>query len=457
MVAIPETRYAREGENHLAYQVIGAGPDLLFLPTATFPIDLLWDDPTVAGHLHRLASFSRLILTDLLGVGSSDAVLIDDRPAMQSWIDGLVAVLDAVGSESVSILAMSESGLPAMLLSASHPHRVRSLVLVSPFACYVRAPDHPFGMPEQTLARYIEIFEQTVGTGGVVDLLAPTWSRDSAKRRWWARGERLSGGPGYFKTILHLFLRTDVRPAVESIQAPTLLLRRRGDRHVHREHVQDLAERIHTARFVELDGDDSVWFAGDSDRVLDEIESFLTGGRSATPSNRVLSTVLFTDIVGSTERASQLGDDAWTAKLGAHNRIVERQVAAARGKVVKFTGDGALATFDGPVRAINCARGIRDGVQELGLAVRAGLHTGEVEMADKDDIPDVHGIAVHIAARIMALAAPGEVLVSGVIPPLVLGSRIAFADRGSHELKGVPDKWPVLAVRDSDPPRPYGA
>ena len=446
MSATPITRYAPDGENHIAYQVVGNGPELLFVLTATFPIDLLWDEPTVAGHLHRLASFNRVILTDLLGVGSSDAVPIADRAAMQSWTDGLVAVLDAVGCECASVLAMSESALTAMLLSATHPHRVRSLVLFSPFACYVRAPDHPFGMPEPALQRYLESFEQTVGAGGVVDLLAPSWSHDGPKRRWWARGERLSGGPGYFKKILNLFLRTDVRPALGTLQAPTLLIRRREDRHVHREHVQDLAARIPTARLVELSGDDNVWFAGDADRVLDEIESFLTGSRSATPSNRVLSTVLFTDIVGSTERAAKLGDDAWTAALAAHNRIVERYVASARGTVVKFTGDGALATFDGPARAINCARSIRDAVDDLGLTIRAGLHTGEVEVADGD----IHGIAVHIAARIMALAEPGEVLVSGVIPPLVLGSRIAFADRGSHQLRGVPDRWPVLAVRDND-------
>ena len=444
MAAVPDTLYARDGDAHIAYQVVGdGGPDLLFVPTATFPIDLLWDEPTVAGHLHRLASFSRLILTDLLGVGSSDAVPINDRPAMQSWTDGLVAVLDAVKSECVSVLAMGESVLPVLLLTASQPHRVRSLVLCSPFARYTRAPDQPFGMTESALAKYIDIFERNVGSGAVVDLLAPSWAGDAAKRRWWARGERLAGGPGYFKAILDLFLRTDVRPALESIQAPTLLLHRRGDRHVRGEHARYLAERIRYARLVQLDGDDNLWFAGDADRVLDEIESFLTGQRSATPSNRVLSTVLFTDIVGSTERAIQLGDEAWTSALAAHNRVVERHVSSARGTVVKFTGDGALATFDGPARAIQCACAIRDAVEDLGLSMRVGLHTGEVEMADGD----VHGIAVHVAARIMALAAPGEVLVSGVIPPLVLGSRIAFEDRGSHELKGVPDTWPVFAVR----------
>ena len=444
MSGSPETLYVKSGDAHVAYQVVGEGPDLLFVPTASFPIDLLWDDPTVAGHLRRLASFSRLILTDLLGTGSSDAVPIQHRPAMQVWTDGLLAVLDAAASECVSVVAMSESTLPVMVLAASHPHRVRSLVMSAPFARYARAADHPFGMPEPVLSAYLDGFEQTVGRGGVVDILAPSWASEAAKRRWWARGERLSGGPGYFRAILDLFLHSDVRPALESIQAPTLVLHRRGDRHVHIEHGRDIAERVTNARLVELDGDDNAWFAGDADRILDEIESFTTGRRPAAPTNRVLSTVLFTDIVGSTQRAAQMGDEAWSTALAAHNRVVERHVAESRGTLVKFTGDGALATFDGPARAINCASVIRDAVEDLGLTIRAGLHTGEVEISDGD----VHGIAVHIAARIMALAAPGEVLVSGAIPPLVLGSRIAFADRGSHELKGVPDRWPVLAVAD---------
>jgi class 3 adenylate cyclase len=444
MAAIPDTVYARDGNIHLAYQMIGeAGPNLLFVPTATFPIDLLWDEPTVAGHLRRMASFSRLMCTDLLGMGSSDAVPVHDRPAMQVWTDGLVTVLDAAGIGSASVFAMAESTLPAMLLAASHPQRVRSLVLWSPFAYFLRAGDEPFAMPESAVVRYVNAFGDAVGTGAIVDLLAPSWAGDAAKRRWWARGERLAGGPGYFKAVYDLFLRTDVRPVLESIQAPTLILQRKGDRHVRVDHARYLAERIPQARLVEFDGDDHEWFAGDTDRVLDEIESFLTGARGATPTNRVLSTVLFTDIVGSTERAAAVGDEAWTTALAAHDRIVERHVSGARGVVVKFTGDGALATFDGPARAINCACSIRDALDDLGLPIRAGLHTGEVEMVDGD----VHGIAVHIAARIMALAAPGEVLVSGAIPPLVLGSRILFDDHGSHPLKGVPDLWPVLAVR----------
>lgn len=443
MATVPETVYARDGDAHLAYQVVSDnGPDLLFVPTGTFPIDLLWEEPSVAGHLRRLGSFSRLIMTDLLGVGSSDVVPINDRPAMQAWTDGLVAVLDAVGSECATVFGMSESALPVMLLAASHPHRVRSLVLCSAYPRFLRADDYPHGMPEPAFSRYVDSFGDTVGRGGVTDNLGPSFARDAGKRRWWARGERLSGGPGYFKEIFDLFLRTDVRPAVQSIQAPTLLLHRVGDRHVRGGHGRYLADHIPQARLVELDGDDDVWFAGDADRVVDEIESFVTGGRAAAPTNRVLSTVMFTDIVGSTERALALGDDAWTVALDAHNEIVRKHVSSARGEVVKFTGDGALATFDGPARAINCACAIRDSVQDLGLDIRAGLHTGEVEVADGD----VHGIAVHVAARIMAMAGPGEVLVSGVVPPLVLGSRIAFDSRGTHELRGVRGRWPVLAV-----------
>ena len=403
MAAVPQTLYARDGDTHLAYQVVADhGSDLLFVPTPNFPIDLLWDEPTVARQLRRLASFSRLIMTDLLGVGSSDAVPIHDRPAMQAWTDGLVAVLDAVASECASVFAMSESALPAMLLAATYPQRVRSLVLWSPFACFIRTPDYPHGIPEPAFTRYVDVFGGMVGTGAVADVLAPSWDGDAGKRRWWARGERLAGGPGYFKALVDLYLRTDVRPALDSIQAPTLLLHHRGDRHVTGGHASYLAERIPNARLVELDGDDNVWFAGDSDGVLDEIESFVTGARAARPTNRVLSTVLFTDIVGSTERAEALGDEAWTAALDAHNEVVAKHVGSARGEVVKFTGDGALAIFDGPARAINCACAIRDAVQDLGLDIRAGLHTGEVEMIGRD----VHGIAVHIAARIMALAGP---------------------------------------------------
>ena len=439
----PNTVYAQDGDVHLAYQIVGDhGPDLLCVPSANFPIDLLWDEPAVAAQLQRLASFSRLITTDLLGVGSSDPVALHEGPALQSWTDGLLAVLDAAGSERASVFAMAESALPVLLVAASHPERVRSLVLWSAFARFARASDYPWGMPEPALSRYIDSVADVFGTGASAAVLAPGWADDDARHCWWARCERLAGGPGYFKTISDLYLRSDVRSVLESIQAPTLLVRRRGDRHVLRGHAQYLADHIPNARLVEFDGDEHVWFAGDSDGVLYEIAWFLTCERTPRATSRVLATVLFTDIVGSTERAAMLGDAAWANAIAAHNRIIEQHVARARGSLVKFTGDGVLATFDGPARAIECACAIRDAVRDLGLPIRAGLHTGEVEMVGSD----VCGIAVYIAARIMTFAAPGEVMVSGAIPPLVLGSRITFRERGSHELRGVPGRWPVFRV-----------
>ena len=354
----------------------------------------------------------------------------------------MLAVLDAVGSESASIFSMQGACLPVWLLAASHPERVRSLVMWSSFARFRRAPDHPVGYPEGGLAKMVERFTERVGTGALMETLAPSWVGDDAKTRWWGRCERLAGGPGYLPVMFDLWMRIDLRPALDSIQAPTLLMRRTGDADVRRDHFVDLGKRIPHAKLVEFEGD-ALLFAGDTDRVVDEVESFLTGERHVTPSNRVLSTVLFTDIVGSTQRAAQVGDDAWATTLAAHNRIIERYVGAARGTVVKFTGDGALATFDGPARAINCACAIRDAVQDLGLQIRTGL-------AHRRDRDGRRRHPRHRGARRRAhhgAGRPGEVLVSGVMPPLVLGSRIAFDDRGTHELKGVPDTWPVFAVR----------
>ncbi|OBF27171.1 cyclase [Mycobacterium sp. ACS1612] len=445
MTGKPDTVYARSGDVHLAYQVVGdRGPDLLFIPTACHPIDLLWDEPTVAAYLGRLASFSRLIVTDLLGVGSSDAVPTKDLPAMQSWTDGLIAVLDAVDSENASVFATAESALPTMLLTASHPERVRSLILWSAFARFSRGPGYPYGLRECALGKYVDATAEAFGTGAIADVLAPSWIDDGPRRRWWSRSERLAGGPGYFKQIYDLYMRSDVRPVLESIRAPTLLLHRKGDRHISTDHGRYLAERIPNARLVPLDGEDHAWFAGDAEVALGEIEAFVTGNRAAPTNDRVLVTVLFTDIVESTTLAASLGDEAWSAALSEHNRIVEAHVTSTRGNIIKFTGDGVFATFDGPARAISCARAIRDALGELGLVIRIGMHTGEVAMVGQD----AHGIAVHIAARIMAVADPGEILVSEAVPPLVLGSGIAFTDRGWHELKGVPGRWNVLAVND---------
>jgi class 3 adenylate cyclase len=376
VVAIPETRYARKGDVHIAYQVVGDGP--LDLPV---------------------------------------------RPAGKS----------------------SEGCLHTMLFAATHPDRVASLVLWSPYARLMRGADHPFGIPEETMDRVIDAQREVSGSGVLVDFLAPSRGGDPAFRRWWARCERLGAGPGTASAIYALYVRSDLRGVLASIQAPTLVLWRTGDRYVREGHSAHVAAQIADSEFVELPGDDHVWFAGDADAVVDRIESFLTGRRSRVNPNRVLSTVLFTDIAGSTERAAALGDDRWAALLAAHHDLTGRLVRDFGGRVVKSTGDGMLATFDGPARAISCAREIHGALESLDLVVRIGLHTGEIEMmAD-----DVGGIAVHIAARIVELAQPGQVLVSGAVPPLVLGSGIAFEERGIHELRGIPDRWPIFAVAES--------
>jgi class 3 adenylate cyclase len=439
----PPTRYAVDGDDAIAYQVLGNGaPDVLYVPTASFPIDLMWDDPVLARGLRRLAAGRRLIAADLLGAGSSDPVRLAE-PVMQGWADGLLAVLDEVGSTSASVISMAESGLPAMVLAATRPERVRSLVVDSPFARFLRGPDQPWGLPEHLLAGQVEAFRRVVGTGALVDVMAPSRAEDPYFRDWWARCERMAGGPTYFSRLVGLFLGTDVRPALRSIQAPTLLIRRTGDWHVRDGHASGMAQQMHDVLVVEQDGPDHVWFSGADEEWLDRIEEFLAGDRVSRATSRVLATVLFTDIVGSTERAAALGDAAWTQLLESHDALVRRYVTSFRGQVVTTTGDGVLATFDGPGRAIGCATELCRAVPSLGLHIRAGLHTGEIEPVDGD----IRGIAVHVAARIMALAGPDEVLVSGAVPPLLLGSGLRFEERGRHTLKGVPDQWTVYCVR----------
>lgn len=362
---------------------------------------------------------------------------------MQAWTDDIGTILDAVGSERTALIAHAETCLPAMLFAATNPSRVASLTLINPVARFLRGEDTPWGMPEEKVDSYLARYRRTTGTGSHVDGLAPSRADDPIFRRWFARCERLSNGPGAAVAAYRLFIGTDVIGILPNIQAPTLVVRRRGDRHIRTGHAQQIAERVPDAQLVELEGEDDAWYAGDVDALFDEIERFLTGVRGSATGTRVLSTVLFTDIAGSTDRAAALGDEAWTRVLAAHDTLIGAHVGAFRGRVVKSTGDGALAVFDGPARAIQCAVGIARQAPSVGVQVRAGLHTGEIELRGDD----VGGLAVHIGARVAALAAPSEVLVSGSVPPLVSGSGIAFEERGTHELKGVPGGWPLFAVR----------
>lgn len=443
MAVVPETTYAVKDGRYLAYQVVGEGPrDIVLLAQARNPIDLMWDEPLMARGLRRLAGMGRLIAMDLRGWGASSQENLEALPAMQAWMDDVGIVLDAVGSERAVLFGSSETGLPAMLFAATHPDRSDALVVHAPYARYLRGPGHPHGMPEEVASRYVAAYREHTGTAGTLDFLAPSRVGDDAFRRWWARSERLGGAPSTVGRIYDMFMRTDLSGVLSAIRVPTLLTRRTGDRHVREGHARYVADRIAGARLVELPGDDHAWHAGDVDRVFDEIEAFLTGMRTVTTGDRTLATVLFTDIVDSTARAAALHDSSWSDVLSAHDDLAQSHVQAFGGRLVKSTGDGVLATFDGPARAIHCATGLRDSVETLGLQVRAGLHTGEIEQVGGD----VRGIAVHLAARVAAVAGAGEVLVSRTVTDLVAGSGIAFEPRGTHTLKGVPGEWQLLAV-----------
>lgn len=361
-------------------------------------------------------------------------------------MDDIGRVMDAAGSRRTVLIGSAEQGLACLLFTATYPERVEALVLWSPFARYLRADDHPCGMPDQVAAAYAQEFGRVIGTGVLVNHFAPGRAQEPGFRQWYARCERLGLRPAGGEPIYAgVFQPSDLRDVAATITTPTLLLRRRGDAHVRDGHASRLAEAMPNAALVELDGDDHVWWSGESEEPIDEMLSFITGLRNtATTADRQLATVLFTDIVGSTQRAAEAGDDAWSALLARHDELTRRYVAAFRGKVVKFTGDGVLATFDGPARAIRCACDLRDALAAERIQIRAGLHTGEVEFSGDD----VHGLTVHVAARVVATSDAGEVRVSSAVPTLVLGSKLQFEERGSYDLKGVPGRWPLLAVTD---------
>ena len=445
MASTPETRYAVSDGYHIAYQVAdGGGRDILFVPRSNTPIDLLWDDPIAARGLRRLASFGRLIMCDLRGCGASDSIDTAQLPAMQAWMDDVGTVLDAAGSEQATLVAASETALPVMLFAATNPERTTGLVLINAFARFLRSPDTPFGLPAAHAAEYVERYRAVAATGSFVDFLAPTRASEPAFRRWSARAQRLGAGPGAQAAVYEMFMRADLSGVLPSIRAPTLVIHRQGDRHVRDGHAQFLAGRIPNARLATLPGDDNEWFSGEIEQLFDEIEQFVTGIRRAGRSDRVLATILFTDIVGSTEHAATVGDAAWKEIHKAHDELLRSHVESFGGRLVETTGDGALATFDGPARAIHCACGIRDAVASLGLRIRAGLHTGEIELSDAG----IGGLAVHICARVVTLADADEVLVSATVPPLVAGAAIGFTPRGTHTLKGVSEPWSVYAVTD---------
>ena len=437
----PETRYARSGDVNIAYQVVGEGSrDLVFVPGWVSNIELLWEEPSAGRFLQRLASFSRLILFDKRGTGLSDRVT--DMPNLETRMGDVRAVMDAVRSPRAALLGYSEGGPMCCLFAATYPERTSALIMLESFARRIWAPDHPYGPTGEELQALIATIATNWGGGFQIDVRAPSAAGDQRYRDWWARYLRMSASPGAAQALMRMNVEIDVRGVLPTIRVPTLVLHRSGDRALPVEMGRYLGERIPGAKFVELAGEDHIAWLGNADAILDEIEEFLTGMRRGPEPDRVLATVLFTDIVESTRRATELGDRRWRELLDSHHAMVREELARFRGREIDTAGDGFLAAFDGPARAIRAACAISSGVKKLGLEVRAGLHTGECEVMG----PKLGGIAVHIWARVAALARGGEVLVSNTVKDLVAGSGLKFEDRGVHTLKGVSGDWHIFSV-----------
>jgi pimeloyl-ACP methyl ester carboxylesterase len=440
---VPDTSYTRSGDVNIAYQVVGDGPrDLVLVLGWVSHVEYIWEEPNAAAFLKRLASFSRLILFDKRGTGLSDRVPRSELPTLEQRMDDVRAVMDAAGSEQAAVMGISEGGPMCLLFAATYPERTTGLILIGGYARRSWAPDHDWAeRPERSEAFLQEIAREWGGPVGLA-ARAPSAVDNEAFSRWWATYLRMSASPGAAEALTAMNSLIDVRHVLPTVRVPTLILHRTGDLSLSVEHGRYLAEHIEGARYVEMVSDDHLPWVGDQDAILDEIEEFLTGMRRGPEPDRVLATVLFTDIVGSTQRAVELGDRRWHALLAAHEAVVRRELERFRGVEVDTAGDSFLATFDGPARAIRCALAIRDGVHSIGIQIRAGLHTGECEVHGSN----IAGIAVHTGARVGAMAGPDEVLVSSTVKDLVAGSGIEFEDRDVHQLKGVPGSWRIFAV-----------
>jgi class 3 adenylate cyclase/pimeloyl-ACP methyl ester carboxylesterase len=442
----PVTRYARSGEASIAYQVVGEGGlDLLFVTGWITQIEHLWEAPANRRFLERLASFGRLILFDSRGTGLSERVL--ETYTVEQEVRDALAVLDAAGSERAAVVTYAQGGLVGAMLAADHPERIGALVMYASVARTSWAPDYDWAMTSEEREA---LSERNIDTWGeenseAMSAWAPSMAEDPALVAWFARLQRLAASPGEARIISRAMIDLDVRHTLPRIRVPTLIMHRPRELVWDVRHSLYLAEHIPGARYVELEGIDSFPFVGDGDAILEEIEEFLTGGRGSGELARALLTVMFTDIVDATARAADVGDQRWRDLLARHEEEVRKDLARFDGDEVKTFGDGFLATFAGPPsRALRCALAITATARELGVEVRIGVHTGECELIGED----VGGMAVHIASRVTSLAGPGEVLVSGTVRGTVVGGPFAFEDRGFHELKGVPGRWPLFALGD---------
>jgi class 3 adenylate cyclase len=438
-----ETKYTRLGRDRIAYQVFGTGPLSLVMISGSFGhVDTIWEDAAAGLFLRTLASFSQVIRFDRRGTGASDPVPLDQLPPWESHAEELAAVLDEVGSDRVALLAQLDGGPLALFFAATRPERTSALVLSNTTARFMAADDYPIGIPRGVAEALVAQVEQAWGTEQLVSMQVPSRADDQRFRRWAAKLARSIASPSTVEAYLQAMFQIDARPFLPLIQAPTLILHRRNFQLLPIEHGRYLTEKIPGARLVELPGADAPLMWETPQLALDLIEEFLTGTRRPAEPSRVLATVLFTDIVASTEQAGRLGDRRWRELLAVHDEAARGVVEEFQGQLIKTTGDGILATFDGPGRGIRCAAAFRDELRGIGLEIRAGMHTGEVELRDGD----VGGIAVHIAARVMAAAGSGEILISRTVRDLVVGATITVEDRGPHALKGIEDSWQLFAV-----------
>jgi len=433
----PVTQYAKSGDVHVAYQAFGDGPiNLVMVPGFVSNIENYWDQPDLARFLNRLGSYARVVTFDKRGTGMSDRVA--KLPGLDQRMDDLRAVMDAAGMEQAALLGVSEGAPLSVLFAATYPDRCRALVLYGSFSRF------SYWFPtEAALDNFFGYVEQSWGTGASLQRFAPSRANDASFQRWWGRNERLGASPAAVTALMRMNSQIDITGILPAVRVPTLVIHRTGDKTVNVEGGREMAARIPGARLIELPGIDHIFYVGESaDKISEAIEEFLTGSRTAATADRVLATVLFTDIVDSTQTAATLGDQRWRDLLEDHHATIRRNLVRFRGHEVKTTGDGFLATFDGPARGVRCAHAIAQEIKSLGVEIRAGLHTGECEMIGDD----VGGIAVHIGARVAALARAGEVLVSSTVKDLVAGSGLRFRERGTYPLKGIPGDWHIFAA-----------
>lgn len=436
---MPRTQYAKSGEVNIAYQVVGDGPlDLVYVPGWVSNVELMWDDPVLASIWRRLSTFARVILFDKRGTGMSDSVPESELPGLEERMDDVRAVMDAAGSEKATLLGHSEGGNMSCLFAASFPDRTEGLILVGSYAKRIWSEDYPWAPQPEDREREIEMTEQTWGDpNSIPDYMLGSRVDDEPFKEWLARYFRLGASPKAAAQLLRMNTMMDTREVLPLIHAPTLCIYRTDDQDVSVEEGRWIASQIPNARFVELPGHAHLFWSDDPTELVNEIEEFMTGHRESAAPERVLSTVLFTDIVKSTDRAAAMGDRTWRSLLERHNQVVRNELIRWRGHERGTAGDGFIATFDGPARAVRAAKSICDAVRPLGLEIRAGIHTGEVELIGDD----VAGLAVHIAARIAGLAGPGQVYVSRTVKDLVVGSDLVFEERGAYDLKGISDAW----------------